>query len=155
MTFQIEALPAEPFTTMFSLSDQELKQRNARRMTVQAKPGSPCRVSLADAEIGEQVILLNYQHQEAETPFRASHAIFVREGAEQAHLRVNEVPEFLRSGKISDRAFDADHMMVDADVVSGEDLEQAIDTAFESAAVSCLHLHFAKPGCFAASVIRA
>lgn len=155
MSFQIKSLPAEEFSQLFSLSDAELEQRNARRMPVHSKPGTPCRISLADAEIGETVILLNYQHHEAKTPFQASHAIFVRQGAKQVHPLVNEVPEVLRSRLISVRAFDEEGMMVGADVVSGEDLEDAISTAFGSETVRYVHLHYAKPGCFAASVVRA
>lgn len=155
MSFQIHALPAEDFAGLFKLSDDELAERNACRQVVQSKPGTPCRVSMADAEVGETVILANYAHQPAQTPYKASHAIFVREGAPQARLAVGEVPEVLRSRLISLRLFDRHHMMIDADVVQGEGLAEAITTAFENDLVSYAHLHNAKPGCFAAAVTRA
>ena len=60
-------------------------------MTVSESPGTPCRVTLADAEVGETVILINHTHLKADTPYRASHAIFVREGQPQAHLARGEV----------------------------------------------------------------
>lgn len=88
MSFQIHSLPAEDFAGMFTLSDEELSKINACRQVVQSKPGTPCRVSMADAEIGETVILLNYEHQTANSPYKANHAIFVREGAAQARLAV-------------------------------------------------------------------
>ncbi len=155
MSFQIHSLPAEDFADLFDLSDAELVDKNACRQIVQSKPGTPCRVSMADAEVGETVILLNYAHQPEQSPYRATHAIFVREGAQQAKLPVGVVPEVLRSRVISLRLFDSDHMMIDADILQGDDLADAITTAFENDQVAYAHLHNAKPGCFAASVTRA
>jgi len=83
MSFQIHALSPAQFEPLFSLSDSELAKVRATRMIADAKPGYPCRVSLADAEIGETMILVNFEHQSADSPFRATHAIFVRENAEQ------------------------------------------------------------------------
>ncbi|MDJ0614953.1 MAG: DUF1203 domain-containing protein [Rhizobiaceae bacterium] len=155
MSFQIHSLPAEDFADLFTLSDTDLANMNACRQVVQSSPGTPCRVSMADAKVGETVILLNYEHQTANSPYKATHAIFVREGVSQAHLAVGEVPEVLRSRIISLRLFDRNHMMIDAVVVQGEDLADAINIAFESERVAYAHLHNAKPGCFAASVTRA
>lgn len=155
MSFQIHSLPAEDFADLFALSDTELVKRNACRQIVQSKPGTPCRVSMADAEVGETVILLNYEHQAAHSPYKASHAIFVRENAPQAQLNVGEVPEVLRSRIISLRLFDRHHMMIDADVLQGDELADAVKAAFEDEQVSYAHLHNAKPGCFAAAVTRA
>lgn len=155
MSFQIHALPKDDFNDLFALSDTELAQKGIKRMTVEASPGTPCRVSMADADVGETVLLLNHQHQPEASPYQASHAIFVREGAEQAALGVDEVPEVIRSRLISVRLFDAAHMMIDADVVEGIDVAKALTTAFENEAVQYIHLHNAKPGCFAATVTRA
>lgn len=155
MTFQIHALPMEPFAELFALSDDELRQQGACRMVVKQKPGTPCRVSMADAEVGETVILTNYTHQPHDTPYKATHAIFVREGVAQADPLAGEVPHVLRSRLISVRSYVADHMMIDADVVDGTDLANAIHAAFENSVVAYIHLHNAKPGCFAASVTRA
>ena len=110
---------------------------------------------MADAEAGETVILLNYEHQPVQSPYKATHAIFVREAAPQARLAVGEVPEVLRSRVISLRLFDGNHMMIDAEVLKGDDLADAITVAFKNNHVSYAHLHNAKPGCFAASVTRA
>ena len=155
MTFQIEALRPEDFAAFFKMSDAELARNNARKMVVTVSPGTPCRVSLADAEVGETVVLVNYEHQPANSPYRSRHAIFVRQGVQQAHPAVDEVPKVLLSRLISLRLFDHDDMMVDADVVPGTELKDAIVQAFTNRGVSYLHLHYAKPGCFAASVKRA
>ena len=155
MTFQVVGLRPEDFAAFFTMSADELARRNARKMVVTASPGTPCRVSLADAEVGETVVLVNYEHQPAKTPYRSSHAIFVRNAVQQSHLAVGEVPQVMLSRLISLRVFDHDDMMVDADVVPGTELNGAIVQAFANPAVSYLHLHYAKPGCFAASVKRA
>ena len=84
----------------------------------------PCRVSLRDAAVGETSILLHYPHQTAATsPYRASGPIYVREGVTEAASFVNHVPAQQRIRLLSVRAYDADGIMVDADVTPGEDLE--------------------------------
>ena len=154
MPFQIEALSPQPFAELFWLSDDDLAHRNIRRLTVTEKPGTPCRVSLMDAEIGETVLLLNYEHHPVDTPYRSSHAIFVRQGAVQAQLAAGEVPDALRSRLISMRLFDDDNLMIGADVVAGESLAEMLAEALATTATAYVHLHFAKPGCFAALARR-
>ena len=44
------------------MSEAELAANNARLEVVQEHPGTPCRVSLDDAQIGETVALVNYTH---------------------------------------------------------------------------------------------
>jgi Protein of unknown function (DUF1203) len=155
MSFRIHALPAARFRPMFALSDGELAKLRAMRLVADCKPGFPCRVSLADAELGETVLLLNFEHQPADSPYRAAHAIFVRQGAEQAFPAVGEVPEVLASRLISIRAFDQRHCMTTADVVEGARLAEAIPALLDDPAVAYLHLHNARPGCYAARVTRA
>jgi len=140
---------------LFSLSDEDLAKHNAVRQVVTATPGTPCRVSLQDANVGETVVLLNYQHQAGESPYKATHAIFVREAATQAEPAVNEVPEVIKSRLVSLRCFDHAHMMIHADVVPGETVGAAISEAFDDDAMAYAHIHNAKPGCFAALVERA
>jgi Protein of unknown function (DUF1203) len=155
MNFQIKALPIAPFAPLFAMSDDELRRHGAVRRVVDSRPGFPCRVSLEDAEIGERVLLLNFEHQPADSPYRSRHAIFVREDAAEAHPAVGEVPELFRRRLLSVRAFDANGMMVEADVVDGQLLEFAITKMLANRAVAYLHLHNAKPGCYAARVDRA
>jgi len=45
--------------------------------------------------------------------------------------------------------------MIDADVVEGRDLEQALSRVLENSRVSYAHLHYARPGCYAGRVDRA
>jgi hypothetical protein len=155
MSFQIHALPVAQFEPFFALSDSELTKVRACRVIADAKPGYPCRVSLADAEVGETLILMNFEHQPGDSPFRATHAIYVRENAEQAFPAVGAIPEGFETRLISIRAFDDKHHIVDADVVDGSLLSESIPATLQNPKVSYLHLHNAKPGCFAALVTRA
>ena len=88
-------------------------------MIVYSNPVYKCRVSLKDAEIGETVLLMNFEHLTLPSPYRSSHAIFVRESATQSVPDKKEVPRFLRHRLLSVRAFDISGMMIDADVVDG------------------------------------
>ena len=103
MTYRITGLDPEPFRPLFALSDQELEIRGMRRMVVTDR-GFPCRVSLVDRPLGEQVILLNHVSHDTANPYRASHAIFVAD-AEQAEF-VDEVPPVFAPRVLSMRVFD-------------------------------------------------
>jgi len=155
MSFVVSALPAEPFTPLFALSDEDLAARGAMRRTVDSKPGFPCRVTLEDAEPGETVLLLNYEHQPADTPFRASHAIYVREGRPSAKLAKDEVPTLFRHRVMSLRAFSGEGMMLAAEVAPGADLEPAVERLLAEPGVAYLHAHYAGMGCYAARIDRA
>jgi hypothetical protein len=154
MPFQIKALPKTIFARLFELSDRELASANAVRVKATQKPGFPCRVSLADAEIGEDLILTHFEHHTVDTPFRSSHAVYVRRDAVEAKPVPGTVPDLLRSRMLSLRAFDSAGMMVAADLADGAALENAIEKALENPSAAYLHLHFAKPGCYAARVDR-
>jgi hypothetical protein len=155
MSFRISGLPASQFAPLFPLSDEELAHHDAVRVVADQHPGFPCRVSLKDAEIGERLLLLNYEHLPVASPYRSRHAIYVRESATDARLAVDEVPEQLRIRLLSVRAFDARGMMKAADVTAGTTLETVIEQLFADPAVEYLHIHNAKPGCYAARVDRA
>jgi hypothetical protein len=155
MPFRIRGLDPAPFRHLFGLPDEELLGLNVKRAVADRKPGFPDRVELRDAEPGESLLLLNYLHQPAETPYRASHAIFVREGATTAYDSVDETPECLRLRPISLRAFDAAGMMVDADLGDGREVEAAIERLLGNPAIAYIHAHYAKRGCYAARIDRA
>ena len=154
MGFQISALNIDKFSHLFGQDQEALARLGVQRKVVDNSPGFPCRVSLRDAEVGEKVLLMNYEHQPMPTPFRSSHAIFVREWASQAMPDRNEVPEMFRHRLLSVRAFDASGMMIDADVIDGERLESLIEHLLANKSTNNLHIHNAKPGCYAALVER-
>lgn len=154
MGFQIHALSKAPFEEVFALSDAELSARNMVRVIAQNRPGYPCRVSLQDAEVGEALVLLNYQHLEGDTPYAAAHAIYVRQDAKRAEIAPGDVPDVLAQRVLSVRGFDRNKMMRDADVVAGCDLAAALERMFADAQVEVIHIHNAKQGCFAARATR-
>jgi hypothetical protein len=154
MGFQISALSIDRFGHLFGQGEEALARQGVQRMIVDSYPGYPCRVSLQDAEIGEKVLLMNFEHQPALTPYRSSHAIFVREWATQAVPDKDEVPEFFRHRLLSVRAFDSSGMMIDADVIDGKSLESLIQRMLDNDSAEFLHIHNAKPGCYAALVER-
>jgi hypothetical protein len=153
MRFRISGLPAEPFQHLFALSDAELQRHGAVRRVAEDS-GYPCRISLTDAEAGDEVILVNYEHQDADTPYRSRYAIYVRQG-ERRYQATGEIPEQLRKRLLSARAFDQADMLVDADLAEGRALEPLIARLFADARVAYIHLHYARPGCYAARVDRA
>jgi Protein of unknown function (DUF1203) len=151
MGFRISGLPARLFAPLFALTQQELAARHIVRMHVDRHPGFPCRVSLEDAHPGESVLLLNFEHLAVASPYRSAHAIFVRQDAREAQLDVDEVPASLRQRLLSLRAFDVRGMMIDCDVLPGAELEKGIGRLLRGDA-AYLHVHNAKPGCYAARV---
>jgi hypothetical protein len=155
MPFRYLGLPRARFEPLFHMSDAELSSLNVRRMIVDEKPGFPCRISLEDAEPGERVLLLTFEHQPVDTPFRAAGPIFVRENADAAYDSKG-IPPVFRSGRLlSARAYDAMGMMIDADVAAGDDVEKLLQGLFAQSKTEYVHLHYAKRGCFAARVERA
>jgi hypothetical protein len=154
MSFRISGLPAAQFAEWFTLSDAELAARHALLRIADSKPGFPCRISLTDAEVGDEVLLINYEHLPVDSPYRASHAIYIRAG-EQICDVIDAVPAMLRSRLLSLRAFDAAGMMTAADVVDGGELETAIGKLFSDERAQYVHAHFARPGCYAARIERA
>jgi hypothetical protein len=153
--FRIAGLPPATFTQYFGKTDKELLALRARRYVVDEKPGFPDRIEMRDLEIGETAILLNYEHLDKPSPYRASHAIYVREGASLAYDRVDEVPEVMTSRLLSARSFSADGMMLDADVLPGTELRDWILKSFADPAVDFIDVHNAKRGCFSGRVLRA
>ena len=155
MSFRIRGLDPAPFRPLYGLPEDELARIGVRRLTVAAKPGSPDRVEMRDLDPGETVLLLNHVHQPADTPYRASHAIFVREGAVVPYDAVDQTPEVMRIRPISLRGFDSAGEMLDADLVDGRELEPVIAHMLADPRISYLHAHYAKRGCYAARIERA
>jgi Protein of unknown function (DUF1203) len=155
MSFRIKGLPAEHFSHLFVLSDEELAKRQAvRRIADDRQPGYPCRVSLTDSKPGDELLLVNYEHLPVDSPYRMRFAIFVRAG-DETYDKIDEVPEQLRKRMLAVRAFDRQGMMLAFKLADGRELEQAIEKLFANTNAEYLHVHFAAPGCYAARVERA
>lgn len=152
MDFRISALDTETFAHLYGQDQESLEKRGIRRLAADCKPGFPCRVSLCDADVGDPLLLLNYEHQPSPTPYRSRHAILVREWATTAVPQKNEVPDMLRHRLLSVRAFDAAGMLIDADTVDGKRLESLIERLLRNESADYLHVHNAKLGCYMAQV---
>jgi hypothetical protein len=153
-SFRLVGLPAAQFSPLFALSDAELTAHDARRVFATKKPGYPCRISLTDADIGEELLLLPFEHQAANSPYRSSGPIFVRKTAAPAHLEAGVVPDYVRTRLISVRAYDQAHSMTDALVCDGTGVRAAILAMFAREDVAYIHLHNANRGCFSCAVLR-
>ena len=81
----------ENYNHLFGLSEKELAKQNAVKMIVDKKHSYPCRVSLEDAEIGEEVILFPFHHHKTTSPYQSTGPIFIRKNAVKAELGVNEM----------------------------------------------------------------
>ena len=154
MPFQIHAIPVATYAALFDLDDKDLARKGARRVIATSKPGFPCRVSLEDADPGDELILVNHRHLDANTPYASAHAIYIRKDAAEAQPNPGEIPEVLASRLLSVRAFNSDSMMLDADVVEGVDLAEKLDAMFNEPNVDTIHIHNARQGCFAAKATR-
>jgi hypothetical protein len=155
MPFRIHGLLPEPFAGLFDLSDEELAQRRAVRVMADANPGFPCRVSLQDAEPGEELLLVNHLYQPADSPYRGSHAIYVRKSASEAAMIEDRLPPALESRLLSLRAFDAKGMMLDGEVAEGEAAIPVIERFLALPGAETVHIHSARRGCYLARAVLA
>lgn len=154
MTYRITGLDPAPYKPLFGLSDAALAERGVVRMAVTQKPGFPCRVSLTDGEVGETVLLLNHMSHDVANPYRASHAIFIGEGAETAAEYVDRVPPVFEARVLSLRGFDRDGMMADAVLAQPGEADAAIRKLFANPEIETIHAHNATRGCFSAKIER-
>ena len=152
--FQLAGLSAAPFESLFQLSDAQLLSLGAVRCVATEPHAFPCRVSLQDAAVGAEVLLLSYPHQSAASPYRASGPIFVRRGARRRELAAGVVPPYVTRRLISLRAYDADHMMIDAAVCEGPAVAARLEHLFANPDVAYAHLHNARRGCFSCAAQR-
>ena len=153
-SYRVKGLDPAPYKPLFGLSDEELSDRGVVRMTVN-DPTFPCRVSLTDREIGEKVLLVNHVSHDVANPYRASHAIFVTEGEDQAADYLDEVPPVFEKRILSLRGFDADGMMADALLAQPGEADEGIRKLFANPAIQTIHAHNATRGCFSAKIERA
>ena len=154
MDFRLSGISPEPFRHLFARDEAALATLGVKRYVADDAKGFPCRVSIEHAAIGEEVLLLSYQHQPADSPYRASGPIFVRKSAVAAYDGINEIPAPVRTRFLSVRAYDVNDLIVDADVIEGAQIESLIERFFCDERAAYLHIHYARRGCFACRVDR-
>ncbi len=142
------------FNNLFQLNEEERSQKGAVKMIVDQHPGFPCRVSLQDAAIGEEVILFPYQHHKTSSPYQSSGPVFVRKNAQSPDLLVNEIPVMLLHRLLSLRVYDNNGMMIDAKTIEGKLLKPEIAIIFSNELASYIQVHNASPGCYNCQINR-
>jgi Protein of unknown function (DUF1203) len=153
MTYRITGLDPATFAPLFALSDHDLAAQGARRVTADSDRGFPCRVSLADAEAGEELVLLHHVSHDVATPFRSAYAIYVRCGAQQADY-VGTLPPVFAGRPLGLRGFDGDGTLRDARLALPGEAEDKIGDLFANSDIAYIHAHNAAHGCFAARIDR-
>ncbi len=149
MAYRIKGLDPAAFA-----DSDVLIAAGAIRMTVDQPNAFPCRVSLDDAEPGTEVLLLNFVSADVQTPFRASHAIFISEGAVAAPLYQDETPPFLARRTTSLRGFDGAGMISAAKLAQPGDADAGLRDLFEDEEIVHVDIHAAAWGCFLARAER-
>jgi len=155
MTYRITGLSPQPFLSLYGLPDEALAARGAIRYQVNEYPGFPDRITMRDVEIGQTVLLLNHVSQPADTPYRASHAIFVQEGATAQYDEIGAIPDVMKTRLLSLRAYAPDGMMLDAEIAQGANLEEIIKRLLSNPEIEYIHAHNATRGCYSGRIERA
>jgi hypothetical protein len=120
-----------------------------------AKPGYPCRLSLEDAEVGEELYLFSHSPFPMANPYRETGPVYVRKNAAPASLAVNEIPEIALARSIIVRAYSAAGTMVSASPAASDEIVATIRALFQDKAVEFVHLRAAVTGCFLCEARRA
>ncbi|MGE8220598.1 MAG: DUF1203 domain-containing protein [Stenotrophomonas acidaminiphila] len=104
---------------LFDLDDAGLAAHHAVRRLADSARGFPCRVSLRDAAVGEELPRVPHWHPPAASPYRVCAPVFIRRGAMPARLAANEVPPHVAHRLLSVRACDPADCRVAAEVRGG------------------------------------
>lgn len=155
MSYRITGLSPERFAPLFGKSDADLAALGVERVIADAPNCYPDRITLRDAEVGESLLLLNHEHQPANSPYRARHAIFVIEGATETYDATGEIPPVMRHRLLSLRGFNATDKIEDGRVVPGTEADVAIRNMLRNENIRYIHAHNAGHGCYAGLITRA
>ncbi|WP_427968835.1 DUF1203 domain-containing protein [Altererythrobacter sp.] len=154
MTYRIRGLEPGQFAQYFTLDETGLREHLAERHIASAEGRYPCRVSLQDADPGDNLILLHYENHSAPTPYRNAFAIYVRAEAREAAEFIDELPPVLRGRPISLRAFDHSGRLCGAVLALADDVDAQARQLFRDEAIAYIDAHNAAYGCFAARMER-
>ena len=155
MSYRIDGLDPAAFAKLYGASDQTLAEHRAVRVTADAQPGFPCRVTLEDMAPGETLLLLPHRLERPGGPFAFTYAVFVREGAMMPARFLDKVPPVFGPRVLSLRGFNADGMVTAAALAQAGEADAAIRRVLDDRAVVYIDVHNAVAGCFAARVHRA
>ncbi|KAJ6437367.1 ATP-dependent DNA helicase PIF1 [Purpureocillium lavendulum] len=147
-TLVVRALPAP-------LEVSQYTKPSIKTVTVDEEHSFPCRRCLKDGAIGDKMLLTPYDPWLGDSPYRQPGPIFVHLDPTCGPYKPDgRLPEQLRRRLLSVRSFGKDHCMVDADVVQGDQLVSVAERMMKDEAAEYIHVHNARPGCFAARIER-
>ena len=108
-----------------------------------------------DAEPGEDLLLVNFEHLPVGNPYRSCYAVYVREGASESGANIaTKCPTSLLRACCRCARFGTDDMLMAGEVIEGTELDPLLRAWLADPATGFIHVHNAKPGCFAAEVRR-
>ena len=107
-----------------------------------------------DAAAGEALILLNHVSHDVDGPYRAAHAILVRENAQDVAPLVDRTPPVFERRTLSLRAFDGQGDLVASRVAGPGEHDGAIRDLLSDPRVDHIDAHNAGHGCFSARIER-
>lgn len=154
MTYAIQGLAPDQFAPLFAMDDAALAERRAVRVRAAASAGFPCRVSLRDADEGDELVLVHHVNHDVDTPYRNAFAIYVRKDAAEAARYVDECPPVFAGRPIALRGYDGAGMLATARIALPGEADAAIRALFEDATIAYIDAHNAAHGCFAARIER-
>lgn len=123
------------------------------RVLVDEPNSAPCRRCLTDVDPGEEAVLVSYDPFRVDSPYRSASPVFVHARGCAPYVGT-AVPDQQRRRLLSVRSYDEAAMLVDAEVVEGEDLGPLLKTLLDDPRAAWVHVHNARPGCFAVRVTR-
>lgn len=134
--------------------DSDSASALAVRVKATSNLGFPCRVTLEDAEQGEELLLFNHVSHDVQSPYRSSYAVYARVSAAKPAQYTDEVPPVFKGRPLGMRAFGSDAMLKTAGLAMPGDADQTIRSLFELDEVTYIDVHNAAHGCFVARVER-
>jgi hypothetical protein len=154
MSYSIAGLSPARFQSLFALSDAALAERRAVRVIADKHPGFPCRVTLQDAAIGEELILLHHVSHDVATPYHSAYAIYVSRSNDAAEYR-DAIQPVMQGRPLGLRGFDGAGMLRGARLALPGEADAGIRDLFGNPDIAYIHAHNAAHGCFVATVNRA
>lgn len=154
MAYIVRGLDSARFVALFDAPPATLAANLAEWREVATDSGHPCRVTLEEAQVGERVLLINHTSLDKATPFRTSHAIYVREGARQAAAFEDRLPEMFMQRTLGLRGFSADGYLHDGTLAAPGEAHEAIGSLLAQSEVAYVDIHAAAYGCFLARAER-
>ncbi len=154
MTYIVRGLDPAPYRALFEAPPEVLAENLAEWREIEAFGGHPCRVTLEEAQIGERVLLINFVSLDKPTPFRASHAIYVRENAQIAAVYEDCLPDMLVNRTLGLRGFTEDGYLHHGALAAAGEAHISIGELLRQSEVAYVDIHAAGYGCFIARAER-